>query len=110
MIPDPAPPFEVHASGLVKDRLRQMLARAGELEVWDETSRVLTDIVERSTLDPRGWGDPLRHFRSLQMTQFGGMTEGFRFEYSVHDRIPMVVISKVFPVLDNPLCGEGFDA
>lgn len=109
MIPDPAPPFEVHASGLVRDRIRRMLERSRQLGVGDEIARSITAILEHLMLGPREWGDPLRHFRSLQMTQFGRMIAGFRCEYSVHDRIPMVVISKLFPVPNNPLCGQGFD-
>lgn len=33
MIPDPAPPFELDASGLFRERARRMLARARELGV-----------------------------------------------------------------------------
>jgi len=54
MIPDPAPPFEVDASGLIRDRIRR-----------------------------RG--------------------------YSVHDRIPTVVMTNLFPLPGNPLYGESFD-
>jgi hypothetical protein len=109
MIPDPAPPFEVEASGLAKERIRQMLRQAIALGVYVEISRSLSDILQRLTSDPRSWGDPLWHFRSLQMTQFGRSIHGFRCEYSVHDRIPTVVLTNLFPLPGNPLHGENFD-
>ena len=109
MIPDPAPPFEVDASGAMKDRMRRMLLRAAELGVQADVSQALTAILQRLTTDPRDWGDPLRHFRKLQMTQYGGTGYRFRCEYSAHDRIPSVVLTKLFPLSGNPLHGETFD-
>ena len=109
MIPDPDPPFEVDASGKVRDRIRRMLERAAVLGARAEVSRALTEVLRRLTTDPRDWGDPLWHFRSLQMTQYGGTTHGFRCEYSVHDRIPTVVMTNLFPLPGNPLHGESID-
>ena len=109
MIPDPAPPFEVDASGRVRDRIRRMLLRAGELGVRPAISQALSNILRRLTTDPRDWGDPLWHFHSLQMTQYGGTLHGFRCEYSVHDRIPTVVMTNLFPLPGNPLHGQTFD-
>ncbi|MBO0697091.1 MAG: hypothetical protein J2P46_01735 [Zavarzinella sp.] len=109
MIPDPAPPFEVDASGTMKDRTRRMLQRAGELGAQPAISQELTAILQRLTLEPRVWGDPIRHFRKLQMTQYGGTSRWFRCEYSVHDRIPTVVLTNLFPLPGNPIYGETFD-
>jgi hypothetical protein len=109
MIPDPAPPFEVDASGAMKDRLRRMLRRAAELGVQPAISQALTEILQRLRMEPRVWGDPLRRFRKLQMTQYGGTSRWFRCEYSVHDRVPTVVLTNLFPLSGNPLHGETFD-
>ena len=109
MIPDPAPPFEVDASGKVRERIRRILQWATALGVQPAISQALTDILSRLTTAPRVWGDPLWHFHTLQMTQYGGTLHGFRCEYSVHDRIPTVVITNLFPIAGNPLYGERFD-
>jgi hypothetical protein len=103
MIPDPAPPFEVDASGTVKDYIRRMLQRAAVLDVRDEIVRSLRTILEGLTNDPRNWGDPLWRFHAAQMTRYGRMAHGFRCEYSVHDRIPTVVLTDLYPVPGNPL-------
>jgi hypothetical protein len=109
VIPDPAPPFEVNASGQIKDRIRQMLDRAAELGVQPEIASTFTGILQHLTTDPREWGDPHWRFHTLQMIQFGGTLHHLRCEYSVHERIPTVVITKIFPLAGNPLYGEGFD-
>lgn len=106
MIPDPAPPFEVDASGTIRDRIRHMLLRAGELGVIPAVSRSLTEILRRLTTDPRDWGDPLWRYHSLQMFQYGGTLDNLRCEYSVHDRVPTVVITRLFPLPGSPLYGE----
>ena len=109
MIPDPAPPFEVDASGKVRERIRHMLQRAAERGIQPAVSQALTAILARLTTDPRDWGDPLWRFHTLQMTQYGGTLHGFRCEYSVHERIPTVVITDLFPLPGNPLYDERFD-
>jgi hypothetical protein len=109
MIPDPAPPFEVDASGQVRERIRRMLQRAATLGVQPEVSRSISEILQRLTIDPREWGDPLWRFHALQMTQYGGTLHGFRCVYSVHDRIPTVVMTNLFPLAGNPLHGESLE-
>ena len=109
MIPDPAPPFEVDASGKIKELIRRMLQRATELGVQPNIAQSLSDILQHLTTNARGWGDPLWHFRAMQMTQYGGTMYGFRCEYSVHDRISTVVLTDLFPLPGSPLYGETFD-
>ena len=108
MIPDPAPPFEVDASGKVRERIRRILQRAAARGVQPAISQALTNILGRLTIDPRDWGDTLWHFHTLQMTQYGGTLHGFRCEYSVHDRIPTVVLTNLVPIAGNPRYGESF--
>ena len=109
MIPDPVPPFEVDASGRIRERIRRMIERAAGLGIQPAITRSLSAVLEHLTNDPWDWGDPLWHYSTLQMTQFGGTTHGFRCEYSVHDRIPTVVITELFPLAGSPLYGENFD-
>jgi hypothetical protein len=73
MIPDPSPPFTVELSGLVRDRLADILRRAAEQLSLAEVTPVLTDVGERLRMDPRGWGDPLRDLRHMQLTFYRGI-------------------------------------
>jgi len=109
MIPDPSPPFELDASGQIRDRIRIMLERAGERGFHSEIARVIATILDHLISNPRGWGDPLWHYYALQMTRYGGIEGRFRCEYSVHDRIPTVVLIDLIPLPGNPLYGENFD-
>jgi hypothetical protein len=109
VIPDPAPPFEVDASGNIRDRIQQMLQRAGELGMQSEFARALADVLEHLKTDPREWGDPLWRLHAAKMTQYAGSIHRLRCEYCVHDRIPTVVITSIFPLAGNPLYGQGFD-
>jgi hypothetical protein len=109
LIPDPAPPFEVDAVSRIKDRIRQMLEHAAEIGVQLEIARALSEILQHLTRDPRDWGDPLWHYHVAQMTHFGGTLHGFRCEYSIHDRIPTVVLTDLFTLPGNPLHGKSFD-
>ncbi|HKB03152.1 MAG TPA: hypothetical protein VKD90_13080 [Gemmataceae bacterium] len=89
--------------------MRRMLQRAAELGMQGAVSQALTEILHRLTNEPRVWGDPLRRFRKLQMTQYGGTSRWIRCEYSVHDRVPTVVLTNLFALPGNPLYGESFD-
>jgi hypothetical protein len=110
MIPDPSPPYEVDASGLFKDRLRRMLRRASELGVRAEIDRSLGEISDLLTQRPRERGDPIKDFRVIHFTQFRGPHKGFVCIYSVHDRIPTVVVTKLIPLEGNPLFGGDYDS
>ena len=110
MVPDPAPPFEVDASGEFKDRLRRRLRRAFELGVSGEFGRSLAEITDLVTQKPREWGDPVKDFRHIQFTQYHGTHRGFVCIYSVHNRIPMVVVTKLIPLEGNPLFGGNYDS
>ena len=109
MIPDPAPPYEVNALGGVQDRIRRMYERAAELGVQAEIGQSIAAILQHLISDPREWGDPQWRYHALGMTYYGGTVGRFRCNYSVHDRIPTVVLINVFPLPGNPLCGENFD-
>jgi hypothetical protein len=109
MIPDPAPPFEVDAGGLVRERIRRMFDRAGDLGVRPAIAQALSAIFRHLLTDPRDWGDPLWHYRAAQMTRYGGTLGGFRCESSVHDRVPTVVLTDLYPLPGNPLHGETFE-
>jgi hypothetical protein len=109
MIPDPSPPYEVDASGLFKDRLRRMLRRASDLGVRAEIDRAVGEISDLLTQRPREWGDPIKDFRIIHFTQYHATHKGFVCIYSVHDRIPTVVVTNLIPLEGNPLYGGSYD-
>jgi hypothetical protein len=109
MIPDPAPPFEVDASGRTRAQIRQMLDRATDRGLHTVIAHSITTILRHLIENPREWGDPLWRYHALQMTRYRGTLGGFRCEYTVHDRIPTVVLIELLPLPGNPLHGENFD-
>jgi hypothetical protein len=110
MIPDPAPPFELDASGLFRERTRRMLARARELGVGPQVERAVAEIFLQLRQRPRDWGDPVRDFRNLNFVEYHGRHAKLPCVYSVHVRIPTVVITRLVPQDGHPLFGEDFDA
>jgi hypothetical protein len=109
VIPDPSPPFELGASGAIRERMQRMVGRAAALGVQSAVAQAFGEILERLVSRPREWGDPLRHFRNAQTTQYAGHHRKFRCVYSVHDRVPIVFLTDIYPMPGNPLYGETFD-
>lgn len=109
MIPDPAPPYELDASGVVRDRIRRMLTRATDLGARPEVERAIAEIINLLIQRPRDWGDPVREYRHAQFTEYTGRHLNFLCTYVVHTRIPMVVLTQITPLEGNPLFGEDLD-
>ncbi|HEX3152831.1 MAG TPA: hypothetical protein VHR66_32465 [Gemmataceae bacterium] len=109
MIPDPAPPFELDASGRTREQIRRILDRAAERGIQPAIAHLISAILQHLIADPRDWGDPLWRYHRLQMTRYRGTLGSFRCEYTVHDRIPTVVLIELLPLPGNPLHGENFD-
>jgi hypothetical protein len=110
MIPDPAPPYEVDASGLFVERTRRMLAHTGELGIGPQVERSVAEIFLQLRQRPREWGDPVWNFRMANFVEYHGRHNGLLCVYSVHVRIPTVVISRLVPQEGHPLFGGNFDA
>ena len=110
MIPDPAPPFEVDASGLFVERTRRMLTRAHELGIGPQIERTITEIYLQLRDRPREWGDPVQNFRNAHFVEYHGRHAQLLCVYSVHERIPTVVITQLIPQDGHPLFGQNFDA
>lgn len=108
MIPDPAPPFEFDASGVLKERIRRMLLRAADIglgeQISDAVAEILTNLIEK----PREWGDPIANLRHAKFVVYHGRHENFLAVYGVHDRIPMVFLFDLIVLPDNPLHGMEF--
>ena len=65
----------------------------------------MLQILEFLTIGPREWGDPVRHYAHLKMTEYRGQHWQLRCRYSVHDRVPIVFLTEITPLPDSPLFG-----
>jgi hypothetical protein len=93
----------------MKERMRRLLDRADARGVRPAIATALREIVDLLVNKPREWGDPLRHFRHAQTTQYAGHHRRFRCIYSVHNRVPIVFLTGIHPMPGNPLYGEAID-
>jgi hypothetical protein len=109
VIPDPAPPFELDTSGVIRERIRRMLNRATALGIAPEVERTIAEIVNLLIQKPREWGDPLRDYRHAKFTEYRGRHRHFQCIYVVHQRIPSVILTQIITLPGNPLHGENFD-
>jgi hypothetical protein len=103
VIPDPAPPYTVDLSGIARDEIRALLVRAAQLHLTNVVVPVLQDIGERLRMRPTKWGDPLYHLRHLKATAYRGVLQPLVEYYSLHDRIPIVTLWHVRPMVGQPL-------
>ena len=109
MVPDPAPPYEVGISQLVLDRMAQLSFRAhlrGMGSSFDEAVDRIRDMLRMS---PRESGDPIHALRGLGMTRYRIYFENLIADYSVHDRIPTVVLWSLRPGSNHPLYGSSLN-
>jgi hypothetical protein len=103
MIPDPAPPFEVGMSQLLRERIERLTDLAHARGLGAAFDATVDRIMEMLRMSPRKSGDPLRHLRGLNMTYYRIYDSGLIANYSVHDRIPMVVLWSLGPGPNHPL-------
>ena len=110
MIPDPAPPYELGVSGMLRERIQRMLDRAAARGVGPEARQAVAGIIHRLVNEPRKWGDPVRNHRKAKLVEYNGRHGGFLAIYSVHERVPIVFLTQLVPQAGHPLFGENFDA
>lgn len=103
MVPDPSPPFDVSSTGIANDQVRQLLERAKKAGIAQKIVRELNEIMEELRKDPRDFGEIYLNLRHGDMEGFLAVMHRLRILYSVHRRIPMVIIVSVLPLLDHPL-------
>lgn len=103
MVPDPSPPFDVSSNGVANDQVRQLLERAKKAGILQEISREMNDIMLELRDDPRNFGEIYLNLRYGDMQGFLAVMHKLRVLYTVHRRIPMVIIVSVVPLTDHPL-------
>jgi len=103
MVPDPAPPFEVGISELVRERIERLSDLAAVRGLASTFDSTVDQIMNMLRMSPRESGDPLRHLRGLSMTQYRIYHGGLVADYTVHDRIPTVVLWSLAPGPSHPL-------
>jgi hypothetical protein len=95
--------FKLLFSGRIKESLQRLEQAASAAGLKDMVGQSLTEIEGHLELDPRGWGDPLRHLKHFRQTIYRRIHDSLKVEYSVHDAEPYVWLTRVVPVLDHPL-------
>ena len=103
MIPDPAPPYDVSIVGRAQQDILALLRRSKTHGLHAEVERLLYRVESELRFRPREWGDPLRNFRDAQTVQFRGKAAYVLAYYSVHERLPLVILTSVSAPQGHPL-------
>jgi hypothetical protein len=103
MIPDPPPPFDLDMSQMLRDHIRELGRRAVRAGIGGEFRDAVADVLEQLRTRPREWGEPFRNLRGFQMTARLAVHRQLRIVFSVHERVPLVVLWSLDPVSGHPL-------
>jgi hypothetical protein len=90
-------------SQLVRERIEQLSDRARTRGIAESFDAAVDRILEMLRMTPRESGDPVRRLRGLNMTHYRIYHERLVADYSVHERIPMVVLWSLLPGPSHPL-------
>jgi hypothetical protein len=108
MIPDPPPPFDLDISEAIREYIREMGRRARRAGIGPELRASVAEVMENLRIRPREWGEPFNNLRGFQMTARLAVHRKLRVVWSVHDRIPLVVLWSLSPTTGHPLAsGNG---
>jgi len=103
MIPDPPPPFDLDMSELLRANIGDLGRRAALAGIGNEFRESMVEILTHLRMRPREWGEPFRNLRGFQMTARLAVHRKLRVVYSVHERIPLVVLWSLEPTAGHPL-------
>jgi hypothetical protein len=103
MIPDPAPPFEVGMSQLLRERIERLTDLAHARGIGPSFDAAVDRIMELLRTAPRESGDPLRHLPGMSSVLYRAYRNDLIVHYTVHDRIPMVTLWQFEPDPHHPL-------
>jgi hypothetical protein len=105
MTPSSYGPFQLELTANQRLRIRQLIDLARSAGIGPSFIADLTAIVANLIDRPRDWGDPLHGLRSLDLTMFRGIHAKIAVTFAVHDRLPIVFLREITPILDHPLGG-----
>lgn len=103
MVPDPAPPYEVAMSPLLRDRIKRFSRLANAKGFASAFDASVERIMGMLRMSPRESGDPIRHLRGFTSMQYRIVRDRLIVHYTVHDRIPMVTVWRFEPGPGHPL-------
>lgn len=88
---------------VVREKLQAWAPIAARLGLWDEFTEAVREMDDRLRSDPEAWGDPVRDYRGLHLTQYYRYGPLLTVDYAVHvDGTPVFVLN-VEPTPGTPL-------
>jgi hypothetical protein len=103
MTPSSYGPFDIELSTAQREKIARLNRRAIGMGLGPAFVDDLRSIFERLQKSPREWGDPLFHFKELKMIMYRGIHAKISVTYGVHDRLPLVFVSRIDLILNHPL-------
>ena len=95
-------------SAATRERIDELGRRAAEKGIAGDFWSAVDEIMLALQMQPRDWGDPFTNLRGFQMTARLAVYKKLRVVWSVHDRIPLVVLWSLSPTTGHPLAsGNG---
>jgi hypothetical protein len=105
MSPSSYGPFQLELTANQRTRIRQLINQARSAGIGPSFIADLTAIVANLIDRPRDWGDPLHDLHSLDLTMFRGIHAKIAVTFAIHNRLPIVFLREIIPILDHPLAG-----
>jgi hypothetical protein len=101
---DPAKtPYGVTCIGQSNEQLKALMTQAIRLGKREDLLAAATAITMRLTTDPLQWGDPLYHYRHLELVHCRGVHAPLYVLYAVDERRKLVYVTQF-----RPLPGQGY--
>jgi hypothetical protein len=96
--------YEVHCSGLIARRLKQIQKRAKIQGRGEQVLSAIRQIWHRLSYEPLEYGEPLYHLPALRLQVRHGATGPLLIDFAVHEDLPLVFIKGV-TLLPAPATG-----
>src|SRR5262245_12413785 len=106
MTPSSYGPFDVSLSQNLRDEIDGMRQAAESMGIGERFLVDLAEVIDFLERSPREWGDPLNNLPAMKLKMYRGIHAKLSVTYGVHERIPIVFVSKVKPILNHPLADE----
>jgi hypothetical protein len=90
-------------STVTRERIGLLGYRAAQHGIARQFWADVDEIMEELRMRPREWGEPFRNLRGFQMTARLAVHRKLRVVFSVHDRVPLVVLWSLTPAGGHPL-------